>query len=417
VPERRRVRLGEAEPRERVLDAAQQLLLARQAAEHRAPRRQRERHVVEAEAGDLLDHVHFARDVARAPGRCGDGAVRRLEAEALEERALVVGRRCEADQRVGVPGCECDHRPRREAGVDVAVRDPPRVRQLEQELRREVRRRLREVRIHALDPPVLALRRHAEPLGGAEDRVRLEVRGLEQDVRRALADLGLGAAHDPGECYRVSLVSDEEVLDLERTLVAVERHQPLSRPRAAHDHAPVQRVEVEGVQRVAEREHDVVRHVHDVRDRPHARREQARFEPERRRPDPHVAEEPADVAWAALEVLDLDRHGLFRERSRDLVPRRGREGKVVERRDLPGDAVEGEEIRPVARRLDHEHLFGERQHVGERRSRLGPVVEQHDPAVVCAERDLVLGEDHPVGHLAAHLPPLEREPVRQHRPR
>ena len=35
--------------------------------------------------------------------------------------------------------------------------------------------------------------------------------------------------------------------------------------------------------------------------------------------------------------------------------------------------------------------------------------------MVGAEADLVLGEDHPVGDLAAHLAPLELEPVRQHR--
>ena len=41
----------------------------------------------------------------------------------------------------------------------------------------------------------------------------------------------------------------------------------------------------------------------------------------------------------------------------------------------------------------------------------------HDPAVVGAEVDLVLGEDHPLRHLAAQLAPLERQPVRQRRAR
>ena len=35
--------------------------------------------------------------------------------------------------------------------------------------------------------------------------------------------------------------------------------------------------------------------------------------------------------------------------------------------------------------------------------------------MVGAEADLVLGEDHPVARLAAHLASLERDPVRQHR--
>ena len=39
------------------------------------------------------------------------------------------------------------------------------------------------------------------------------------------------------------------------------------------------------------------------------------------------------------------------------------------------------------------------------------------PCVVGAEVDLVLGEDHPFGDLAAQLSPLERQPVRQRRAR
>ena len=36
------------------------------------------------------------------------------------------------------------------------------------------------------------------------------------------------------------------------------------------------------------------------------------------------------------------------------------------------------------------------------------VGEDHDPVVIGAELDLVLGEDHPLGDLAAELAPLER---------
>ena len=50
----------------------------------------------------------------------------------------------------------------------------------------------------------------------------------------------------------------------------------------------------------------------------------------------------------------------------------------------------------------------ERQHVGERRPRLEPVLEHHDPAVVVAELELALGEDHPARGLAAELRLAER---------
>ena len=74
------------------------------------------------------------------------------------------------------------------------------------------------------------------------------------------------------------------------------------------------------------------------------------------------------------------------------------------------------QVGPVAGRLDEEHLLDERQHVCERRPRLRRR-QQHNAGVVGAEPDLVLGEDHPVGDLAAHRASLEREPARQHRAR
>jgi hypothetical protein len=57
--------------------------------------------------------------------------------------------------------------------------------------------------------------------------------------------------------------------------------------------------------------------------------------------------------------------------------------------------------------LEHEHFVGQRQDVCQRRPGLDAVWEHHDPGVVRAEADLVLGEDHPVAQLAAHFAPLE----------
>ena len=98
------------------------------------------------------------------------------------------------------------------------------------------------------------------------------------------------------------------------------------------------------------------------------------------------------------------------------VPGHGSERQVVEGRDLSREAVDALQVRPVAGRLDEEHVVDERQDVGERRSGLGRR-EQHDPGVVAAEADLVLGQDHPVGDEAAHLAAAQLEPVRQPRPR
>ena len=169
-------------------------------------------------------------------------------------------------------------------------------------------------------------------------------------------------------------VGDHEVRRLELALDAVERAELLARPRAGARRScrRASVVEVEGVQRVAEREHHVVRHVDDVRDRPHAGRVQARPEPDRRRADRDVPEQPPDVARAALEILDRDRRPARRRPRSGSAPGRRRELEVVERRDLAGDPVDREQVRPVAGRLDEHDVVGERKHVRERRPRLAP---------------------------------------------
>ena len=168
------------------------------------------------------------------------------------------------------------------------------------------------------------------------------------------------------------------------------------------------------MKRVAEREHDVVRRVDDVRDRAHAGGEQARLQPDRRLAHRHVAEEPPDVPRATLEVVDGHVDRLVARRLRVDSWRRP-ELELVEGGNLARDPVDREQIRPVARRLEEQHLLDERQHVAERRPGLG-LGEHHDPGVVGAEGDLVLGENHPVRELAADLPLLELEPAREHRP-
>ena len=81
---------------------------------------------------------------------------------------------------------------------------------------------------------------------------------------------------------------------------------------------------------------------------------------------------------------------------------------VEERGHLAGETDHREQVDPVHRRRRVEHLLAHRQHVGERRSRLDPVREHHDPGVIGAEPDLVLGQDHPARELAAERPLVER---------
>ena len=110
---------------------------------------------------------------------------------------------------------------------------------------------------------------------------------------------------------------------------------------AADDDLPaVERGEVEGVQRVPEREHHVVGDVDDVRDRPLPASEEPRPQPLRRGPDRDVLEQAADVPRAALEVVDPDRHRRSGATGLGTVPGHRPQAQVVEGRDLAREAVD-----------------------------------------------------------------------------
>ena len=125
-----------------------------------------------------------------------------------------------------------------------------------------------------------------------------------------------------------------------------------SRPGArAGRRSPRPRGVVEGVQRVAEPEHDVVRHVDDVRDRPHAGGGQASLI-QRRRADAHVAEHAGRCSAGSLVVLDGHVYRLV-ARERRVSARRRRELSRTARH-LARDAVHGEEVGPVPGDLEVE---------------------------------------------------------------
>jgi hypothetical protein len=322
-----RVGLREASSDEHVLDQAPQALIRSEGAEHRAPQGQREGDPLQAvDARHLLDEVDLPGDVDGAPGRDGDLPVgAHVEPEPLERAALLVRRDLQSDHAVDPIGAERDDGRVSELADRVDVARPPRAGQLEDELGRERGRLRSKVRVDALLPAVRALGAERMPLGASQDADRLEVGGLEEDVRRPLPDLGVLAAHDPGEGDRPFGVGDDEILRVELARVPVESGELLALARPAHHDLPTaQRVEVEGMQRVANGEHDVVGHVDDIGDRAHACSRDPRLQPWRRGRDGNVREEPADVARAALVVLDAHVRRL-RARTAGIAARRRRE--------------------------------------------------------------------------------------------
>ncbi len=281
---------------------------------------------------------------------------------------------------------------------------------------REHRRRLGEMRVDALLPAIGAVRAECETLRRAHDPERLEVRRLEQHLRRVVAHLAVEAAHDRRQGNRALAVGDQQVALVELPQRAVEGRQLLARPRPAHDDAAARELRpVERVQRAAVDVHHVVRHVDDVGDGAHAGRVQARTHPHGRRADRDALEDTREIPRTASGVVDghVDPLGMLDLRVGDLD---GEQLAVAQGGDLAGEADHREQVDAVHRRGHVQHLLAHRQDVDERRARLDPVRQHHDPGVVGTEADLVLGEDHPARHLAAQRALVERarEPGQQH---
>ena len=363
---------------------------------------------LEPEARDLLDEVDLARDVARAPGRRRDVAVAAtLEAEALEDRAARRSAISRPISCVRALGPEADRRGRSGSSPCTSVvAGPARAGELDEQLRSRGRRPARRgtgrrPSPSGSSPPCAGAgaRRCARSPSGSK------FAASSSTVVVAVGDLRLLAAHDPGERdRRARRRRSRGPRGVELALAAVERADLLARPRAADDDPALgERVEVERVERVAEREHDVVRHVDDVRDRPHPGAEQARLQPARRRRRPRrrgtaarrsagsprgrrsrmsTGSSPARVRVRPRAAARAARRRAPPPRARCRRSTRGRAGCRVVSTRAPSSTS------------------GSTSASGVPGSR---VVEQHDPAVVGAELDLVLGEDHPVGDLAAEL--------------
>ena len=199
---------------------------------------------------------------------------------------------------------------------------------------------------------------------------------------------------------------------------------------AAHLDRAAERVDVVGVQRLSEREHDVVRHVDGQRDRPHPHLRQPPLHPRRGRPGRvDAADDPRDEPVAADLPVDRRRVG-----EPDRIPVLGGLGHGEQRGVaeaaaggslrvpvLAGQAAHREAVAAVRRDVDLDDLLAEPQQsdgvVADldavellRRQQPG---QHDDPGVVVADAELVLGADHPVGHPAVGPAGGDLEPAGQ----
>ena len=139
-------------------------------------------------------------------------------------------------------------------------------------------------------------------------RHRREEGAFEEDVARCRGDAGALAAHDAGDGHRPGMIGNQQRAFIDRHAAAVEHGQRLAGASVAHHDAAGERVEVEGVHRLAQFEQHVVGDIDYRIDGAQTAAAQAFAQPQRRGPaDVDVLNDTAQIARAAGRVLHLHR--------------------------------------------------------------------------------------------------------------
>ena len=351
-------RVGEA-----LLDDAQRL----ETASRRRDRRQTGGDAVVApRAQDLLDEVVLPADVvAGRRDRDRDSLSARLGRE--PEPRKRVAREVERDRRVASEEMQPREPEGRAAGLhrgSPRIEEPGRkrsARAAQDEVGREVQRGRNRGDVRAPLEPVRRVRVHPEPARGPADRGGVPPRGLQEHMARRGRHGGVEPAHDPGERDGALRVRHDDVGSLQAPLDSVEGDEGLAPPCLAHDDRPAsQLLEVEGMERLAERPEPVVRRVDGRADRVASDRRQPAADELGRGRVGNSAEQKGAEPQAVLRALDAE----GRERLDRLAGGGGerklrserRERSCRERRDFPGEAGVAHRVRAVRRDLDVEDV-------------------------------------------------------------
>ena len=234
---------------------------------------------------------------------------------------------------------------------------------------------------------------------GAQDVGAVEVGRLEDDIHRLRIHLGINGAEHAGDHQRPAHVGDHQIAYIQGALDLIEGDDPLTWLGAPHDQpAALDARAVEGVQRLADGQHDVVGDIDDITDGPHAGVGEARLQPRRRLGDVQSADHAGAVARAEVRIDHLDGDICLGRRTAGRGLRHRRRGQRQPSRSghLAGDSVDTETVRPVGRDLYLQHRLGDRQILRQRRAHR-PVRRQDDYAgAVVFVAQLFLAEHHAV---------------------
>ena len=121
----------------------------------------------------------------------------------------------------------------------------------------------------------------------------------------ARSNLRVKAAHDPGQGHAVAGITDKQHIALQLMLLAVQGYESFigSRP-TYHNTVAVQAVVVEGVQGLAQLQHNIVGNIYYVVDGPDALSLQTLSQPKRRGLNGNILNHPGGIARAKVRVLD-----------------------------------------------------------------------------------------------------------------
>ncbi len=269
----------------------------------------------------------------------------------------------------------------------------------------------REVRIDAPFEASRGLRAEPVPAGHPHDRRWVPAGRLEQHPGGLVTDLGRFSPHGPCQAHRSGAVTDHDVLGGQSPGHAVEGDEGLAVVGAPdHEEITLHLVGVEGVEGVAELDHDVVGDVHHVVDGPDPRRLESPSHPQWRRTHPEVADLPQGEAVAAGRVGYLDLGGRGTRDGGVVVFRPSVRDPVVGGQ-LPGHPDHRHRVGPVGRHFEFEHHVGELHDLLQGPPRDDLVGQDEDPLVVVGQPELPFRADHPVGFDSADAPHLQDRAV------
>ena len=284
----------------------------------------------------------------------------------------------------------------------------------------------RELAVHAALEPVGRLAVQLVPTAHLGRAPGIEMSRLDHQVGRGFVDLGGQAAHGAGHGDRPGGIGDQDVLRVQGPDHVIEGLQPLPRPRPPHHDLAGQLGPVEGVQRLAELQHQVVGHVHGERHRPHAAAGQPDPHPQRgaglRGEAAHLAQHEPVAGGRVVDPgrVDVRADEVQRPAQQRRIGQRGRgrigEGHAVRAGQLAGQPAHGHRVAAVGRHRDLQHLVAQVRVRHEIRAQRRVGRQHQDAAVIVADGQLAGRADHPLRDVAVRPARADLEPAGQDRP-